>query len=162
MIEFIKAVTPEDWGYLATLRQVTEKTMLKSGFYTREQLDRGRMELVQRFRRGTMWLARTEDEVVGAIGLDGPDTRLWDDDPDYTGALYLYKVMAVPGHNIGEKLVRFAEFQARMKGMRRLRLDCLRGNTKLQGFWKDQGFEHLRDVTVGDYTAGALFEKKLS
>jgi len=161
MIEFIKAATPSDWRDLTRLRMVTEKTMKASGLYDSEQLANGRHELSKRFHRGTMWIARTDREVVGAIGLDGPDRRLWDDDPDHPEALYLYKVMGVPGCKILGRLVEFAEFQARMKGLRLLRLDCLRDNPKLQGLWKSQGFQHLHDVPVAGYTAGALFEKEL-
>jgi hypothetical protein len=162
MIEFIRATTPSDRRDLLRLRMVTEKTMKASGLYGSEQLANGRHELSKRFDRGTMWIARTDREIVGAIGLDGPDMRMWDDNPDHPEALYLYKVMGVPGRKILGNLVEFAEFQARMKGRKLLRLDCLKDNPKLQGLWKSQGFEHLRDVPVVGYTAGALFEKEIA
>jgi GNAT superfamily N-acetyltransferase len=162
MIEFIRASEESDWHTLLLLRKVTEKTQAASGLYTPEQLADGRLELARHYTRGMMWLARTNRETVGAVGLGGPDMRMWDDNPDHPQALYLYKVMAVPGKNIGSRLVEFAEFQARMKGLSLLRLDCLRDNPKLHEFWKSQGFEHLGDVPVLGYTAGALFEKKIS
>jgi hypothetical protein len=161
MIEFIRATTESDWHDLMRLRMVTEKTQQASGLYNPEQLADGRQELSKRFTRETMWIARTNREIVGAIGLDGPDPRLWDDNPAHPEALYLYKVMGVPGRKILGNLVEFAEFQARMRGRKLLRLDCLRDNPKLHGLWKAYGFEHLRDVPVEGYTAGALFEKEV-
>jgi hypothetical protein len=95
-----------DWPALALVRAQAEQMMEKTGLYTPEQLDSGVAQLRYRWERGAMWLAREGKRAVGAIGLDGPDTRFWDDGAD---ALYLYKVMAVPGLGVGPQLVRFAE-----------------------------------------------------
>jgi GNAT superfamily N-acetyltransferase len=149
---------PGDWPGLALVRAHAEQTMEKSGLYTPEQLDSGVAQLQYRWERGTMWLARDGRRVVGAIGLDGPDTRFWDDNAE---ALYLYKVMAVPGLGVGPRLVEFAESQARERGLRLLRLDCLRGNPGLHAWWKSQGFKHVRTAAVAGYGAGALFEKEI-
>lgn len=160
MIEFTPAAGADDWCDLMALRIIAEYTMRKSGFYTEKQLTSGEEQLWHRFERGTMTIARDHGVVVGAIGLDGPNPELWDD-PDHQ-ALYLYKVMAIPGHGVGDKLVEFAVKVAGNLGRRYLRLDCLRGNPALQTWWKSQGFEHLRDVVVEGYGAGALFERELT
>ena len=159
MIKFTLAIGADDWCDLTALRTIAEYTMRKSGLYTEEQLTSGEEALWDRFGRGDMWIARDHGTVLGAIGLDGPDPRLWDDPQGE--ALYLYKVMAIPGQGIGEKLVEFAEDQARRRGCKLLRLDCLRDNLGLQTWWKSQGFEHLRDVIIDGYGAGALFEKTI-
>jgi GNAT superfamily N-acetyltransferase len=156
MFKFERA-RASDWDALKTLRMVTEETMRKTGLYTPEQLNSGKQELHARFERRTMWVIKQDGALIGAIGLDGPDPRLWDDPTQE--ALYLYKVMAVPGMRIGGRLVEFAEFQARMQGLKFLRLNCMRDNPGLYAYWKSQGFEHLR--TASGYDAGALFEKKL-
>jgi GNAT superfamily N-acetyltransferase len=154
---FVPAVGQPGWDALTKLRAVTQETMRATGLYSEEQLARGMTELRRRFERRTMWLATCGDGVVGAIGLDGRDDRLWDDDEP---ALYLYKVMAVPGLGVGPRLAGFAELQARRRGLPLLRLDCLRGNAPLHAWWKSQGFRHLRDVEFPGYSAGALFEKE--
>jgi hypothetical protein len=73
---------PGDWPGLALVRAHAEQTMEKSGLYTPEQLDSGVAQLQYRWERGAMWLARDGSRVVGAIGLDGPDTRFWDDNAE--------------------------------------------------------------------------------
>jgi GNAT superfamily N-acetyltransferase len=147
-----------DWPALALVRAQAEQMMEKTGLYTPEQLDSGVAQLRYRWERGAMWLAREGKRAVGAIGLDGPDTRFWDDGAD---ALYLYKVMAVPGLGVGPQLVRFAEGRAAEAGLRLLRLDCLRENLVLHAWWKAQGFKHIRTTAVAGYGAGALFEKEV-
>jgi GNAT superfamily N-acetyltransferase len=156
-LEFTRAGAG-DWPALALIRAQAEQTMGKSGLYTPEQLDSGVAQLQYRWERGAMHLARTGRRAVGAIGLDGPDTRLWDDNAE---ALYLYKVMAVPGLGVGPRLVTFAETQARERGLRLLRLDCLRENPGLHAWWKSQGFKHIRTTAIAGYDAGALFEKEI-
>jgi GNAT superfamily N-acetyltransferase len=159
MIEFTPAVGADDWCDLMALRTIAEYTMRKSGLYTEQQLTSGEEELWRRFERGTMYIARDHGVVLGALGLDEPNPDLWDDPS--REALYLYKVMAIPGHGIGDELVEFAVRVATELGRRYLRLDCLRGNAALQTYWKSQGFEHLRDVTIDGYGAGALFEREI-
>jgi GNAT superfamily N-acetyltransferase len=159
MIEFLPA-RASDWGDLVSLRQQTEQTMRRTGLYTEPQLADGLEQLRMRFDRGAMWIAiNDEGIVVGAIGLDEPDNRLWDD-PGHE-ALYLYKVMAVQGIGLLGQLVEFAENYARQINRNLLRLDCLQGNPKLHNLWKSQGFEYLCTVQVAGYAAGALFEKSL-
>lgn len=159
MIEFTPA-RAADWDDLTRLRAVTERTMRKTGLYTEAQFESGQGELRRRFDRRAMWIARDAGAVVGAIGLDNADARLWDGLEDE--ALYLYKVMAVPGLGVGARLVEFAENHARRIGRGFLRLDCLRENPGLRAWWESQGFRHLRDVAVEGYAAGALFEKELA
>jgi hypothetical protein len=159
---FRQARSGEDWERLLALRKIAEEKIGAFSGCTAADLERGAAQLRHRFERRAMWLACDRGDpgaALGAIGLDGPDARLWDDDPDDPEALYIYKMMALPGRETGDALIAFAGAVARATGLGLLRLDCMRENTELHDYWRSKGFTYLRTKIVPDYGAGALFER---
>jgi hypothetical protein len=64
------------------------------------------------------------------------------------------------GRGIGQMLLDWASAQVAASGRKWLRLDCMRGNTKLHAYYQRLGFTHLGDVDLPHRTSGSLFQRR--
>ncbi|WP_336211235.1 GNAT family N-acetyltransferase [Nonomuraea sp. LPB2021202275-12-8] len=100
---------------------------------------------------------------VATIALDGhADADFWTPDDDPRAALYVHKLaVARPwsGSGLGDALLDWAGVTAYESGLPWLRLDCAKGNARLQGYYRSRGFRHLRTVDLPHRASGALFQR---
>ncbi|MEQ4718212.1 GNAT family N-acetyltransferase [Nonomuraea sp. B19D2] len=101
---------------------------------------------------------------VATIALDGhADPEFWTLDDDPGAALYVHKLaVARPwsGSGLGDALLDWAGASAHASGLPLLRLDCAKGNRRLQDYYRRRGFRHVRTVDLPHRASGALFERR--
>jgi GNAT superfamily N-acetyltransferase len=145
----VRPAEPEDVELVASLLDEATRWVGELGF---EQwpLPFPRDELEAAIARGEVYVAELEGDVVATV------TRLWDD-PMYWGerppdALYVHKLAVRrdrAGRSIGAAIVEWADAQAAAGGRSFLRLDCLRDNPAIRGYYERLGFEHRADLELG-------------
>ncbi|MFD9453430.1 GNAT family N-acetyltransferase [Streptomyces sp. NPDC059985] len=101
-------------------------------------------------RRGEVYLAKEhpEKDAAATITLDrDADPSLWTPTEVAQGALYVHKLAvdrAYAGTGLGTRLLDWAGDRAAQEGVRWLRLDAWTTNTRLQQYYRDHGFTHVR------------------
>ncbi|AQZ65855.1 unnamed protein product [[Actinomadura] parvosata subsp. kistnae] len=100
---------------------------------------------------------------VATIALDDhADPEFWTPADDPGAALYIHKLaVARPwsGSGLGDALLDWACASAYSAGLPWLRLDCAKANPRLQGYYRDRGFRHVRTVDLPHRSSGALFQR---
>lgn len=100
---------------------------------------------------------------VATIALDDhADPEFWTSADDPGSALYIHKLaVARPwsGSGLGDALLDWAGASAHAAGLPRLRLDCAKGNFRLQDYYRRRGFRHVRTVDLPHRSSGALFQR---
>jgi ribosomal protein S18 acetylase RimI-like enzyme len=71
------------------------------------------------------------------------------------------------GSRLGQRLLAWVEERATERGAAFVRLDCATDNPSLRRFYEQQGFRHVRDVTVtalggGRQLTSSLYERELA
>ncbi|GAA2210129.1 hypothetical protein GCM10009850_055880 [Nonomuraea monospora] len=101
---------------------------------------------------------------VATIALDDhADPEFWTPADDPGAALYIHKLaVARPwsGSGLGDALLDWACAAAFSAGLPWLRLDCAKGNPRLQGYYRERGFRHVRTVDLPHRSSGALFQRQ--
>ena len=89
-----------------------------------------------------------EEKLVGAVGFFHDDER-WDHDSRF---VYLHHLAASPHHpGTGKALVLACEKEARDLGKIGVRLDCQKGNVKINDFYEALGYTIKGSMTSGEY-----------
>ncbi|MFI7451137.1 GNAT family N-acetyltransferase [Nonomuraea sp. NPDC049714] len=100
---------------------------------------------------------------VATIALDRhADAEFWTLDDAPHAALYVHKLAvgrSWSGVGLGDALLDWAGRTAYDAGLPWLRLDCAKGNPRLQGYYRSRGFRHLRTVDLPHRASGALFQR---
>ncbi|MDK8189166.1 GNAT family N-acetyltransferase [Paenibacillus sp. UMB7766-LJ446] len=108
-----------------------------------------------------VYLAEMNNEVVGTYTLTWSDPLIWKelDNPD-SGYIHRFAVNRdFKGQHIGLLLLKSAEENIRHKGKVLIRLDCMADNLRLNQYYKDYGFQYIRRVELGSWSA-SLYEKQ--
>jgi GNAT superfamily N-acetyltransferase len=115
----------------------------------------------QRIRQGTVFLAFVAGEPVATITVDRwADPEFWQDTSEDAGYVHRLAVRRPwAGQGIGATLLSWAGRRVAATGGKWLRLDCMRGNKALHGYYEGLGFEHVRDVELGHRISGSLFQR---
>jgi GNAT superfamily N-acetyltransferase len=119
---------------------------------------RGRRQLLEALAAGDLYVVRIGDDAAATVSLFDQDDRYWPGAPP--DALYLHKLAVrrrFAGRDLGGAVVRWARDQARARGMRYLRLNCVRDEPWIRTYYEEAGFAHRGDMTAGDFHA-ALYE----
>ncbi|MBB6554547.1 GNAT family N-acetyltransferase [Nonomuraea rubra] len=100
---------------------------------------------------------------VATIAIDDhADPEFWTLADDPGAALYIHKLaVARPwsGSGLGDALLDWACASAFSAGLPWVRLDCAKANPRLQGYYRDRGFRHVRTVDLPHRSSGALFQR---
>ncbi|MFF8618151.1 GNAT family N-acetyltransferase [Streptomyces sp. NPDC015350] len=108
--------------------------------------------------RGEVYLFKEHAaaDAAATVTLDREaDDLLWTHEEQLEAALYVHKLTvdrAHAGTGLGARILDWAENRAVQAGARWLRLDAWTTNPRLQAYYLDQGFRHVR--TVHDPEAG--------
>ncbi|MBO3746590.1 GNAT family N-acetyltransferase [Streptosporangiaceae bacterium NEAU-GS5] len=114
---------------------------------------------------GVMYVLDGEDGSgpVATMALDGnADAEFWTPGDLPGGAFYVHKLAVRRSHaglGVGEALLDWAGLRVAAAGRRWLRLDCAKDNPRLQHYYRDQRFHHVRTVDLAHRASGALFER---
>jgi ribosomal protein S18 acetylase RimI-like enzyme len=118
----------------------------------------------KRIALGEVYLAYLNDwkTLTGTVSLGRePDPELWRSYPGQ--ARYVHRLAVrrkFAGRGIGRALLNLAGHVAATENVPWLRLDCSKDNQALQGYYLDQGFEHLDTVDLPHRLSGALFQRR--
>jgi hypothetical protein len=124
--------------------------------------------MLEHARRGELYVAISQGEVVGTVTLQWSDPAFWGERAD---AGFVHRVAVSrsrPG--LGKALIDWAAGQAVDRERNFLCLDCLSGNTRLRRYYEDLGFcavgeivgppDHPTDPALEGWRA-TLYEKPL-
>jgi ribosomal protein S18 acetylase RimI-like enzyme len=120
-----------------------------------------REELAERTERDELFVVDLDGEPAATFTLLWDDASFWGEQPP--DAAYLHKLAvrrAFRGRGLGARIVEWAERRAAAAGRAYLRLDCLRDNVGIRGYYERLGFEHRGDVDHPRLTA-ALYERAI-
>ncbi len=118
--------------------------------------------------RGEVVIFRTSEDhrLAGAVILQQQpsawDSRLWgleETDSEEGTSVYLHRLVVDrdnSGKGLGRELMQWIEQGIRFAGKDRIRLDCIAGNDKLSGFYKQCGYTYM-----GETNGYNTFEKML-
>jgi len=117
--------------------------------------------------RGDLFVVRQDGMIVAMVTLSGSDSETWG--VDSSPAVYVHRLAVAPTHRgsrLGQRLLAWVGARAAERGSASVRLDCATDNPDLRRFYEQQGFRHVRDVTVtsldgGRQLASSLYEREL-
>ena len=120
-----------DWLESRGIRQWPRGRVRRSSAYFTDSIARREVQL-----------AFLDDELAGTVRLLTSDPIVW---PEFTDgdAVYVYNLgvrRRWAGHELGSRLLRWAEGRAASLGRRFVRLDCMPDNTFLREYYERHGF----------------------
>ncbi|GAA3754410.1 GNAT family N-acetyltransferase [Streptomyces tremellae] len=114
--------------------------------------------------RGTAYLVREQDALIGTITVDeSADAEFWRPDDLPEDALYGHRIIVLPsaqGNAVGTALLDWASRKAERLGKSWLRVDAWKTNAALGSYYERQGFEHVRTVDLPHRRSGALYQRR--
>ncbi|MFB9464451.1 GNAT family N-acetyltransferase [Streptomyces cinereospinus] len=116
--------------------------------------------LLGSIRRGEVFMIREQPyaDAAATITLDREaDTRLWTPEEIAEPALYVHKLAvdrAYAGTGLGSALLDWAGEQAVQQGAKWLRLDAWSTNRRLQAYYLEHGFTHIRTADDPEVVSG--------
>lgn len=127
--------------------------------------DEKKDRLEQQVRQGRTWIMREDDDgrPLGTITFTDADPDFWTPAEQEVPALYLAKLATDPceaGRGLGRLLLDFAMYQAvAAQTIKEVRFDVWRTADRLQRYYEQQGWKHVRTVSKPGRFSGALFTR---
>jgi GNAT superfamily N-acetyltransferase len=114
---------------------------------------------------GWVYVVRCEERVIGSVTIVWGDPLMWGEESAPAGYIHMLMVdRFIAGHGIGRALLAWAEHFIRRSGRRLARLDCVRTNRPLRGYYERSGYALVGYKSLPEvewaYEA-ALYEKHL-
>ena len=125
-----------------------------------------RSEVERRVRHsiaeGGTWIALDGDEPAGSIAIDQiSDPGLWRAE-EIAESLVLHRMMVrrrYAGHQLGRRMIAWAEQIAMIEKHKWLRLDAWDTNAALHAYYLSLGFERVRHVPNHRFPSATLFQR---
>jgi GNAT superfamily N-acetyltransferase len=139
-----------DVDALLQLRAEAERWLRDQGVvqWTDDYQDYAREVLRTSAEAGKAWVVDDgAGQVVATVTLNGPDPDFWGWADDQDDGLYLGKMIVARswrGRQVGDALLNWAGRRAAAASKTWVRLDCRRDNRRLQQYYLDRGFTHVR------------------
>jgi GNAT superfamily N-acetyltransferase len=164
----IAPAAPEDLSLLIAFRDEAARWLAARGidqwqepYPTEDLMEEG---MLRSIRAGETFIVWDDDSTPAAtITVDrwaNPD--LWTPEEAAEPALYAHKLTvarAYAGRGLGAELVDWAGTRAAVSGARWLRVDVWTTNPKLQHYYLELGFAHVRTVVLPHNPSGAVFQR---
>lgn len=166
--QVVRLATQADQIELMRLRVEAERWLARAGIdqwrtagFRDRALEKWRIDI----ENGRTWIVTESGEAVGTVTLANPDRDFWtfEDSPD--SALYVAKLItsrAVSGQNLGGRILDWVGAVAVKANRPWIRLDCWRSNTALQGYYLQEGFEHVRTEAPPHRLSGWMAQRSSS
>ncbi len=111
---------------------------------------------------GRVWLLLDQSDPVGTITVEFcADSDFWTPQEYAEPAAYLSKLairLEHSGKELGSLLIDWSRDYAYRHGCKAVRLDAWKTNAKLQAYYSDRGWRHVRTADVPGRNSGSLFE----
>ncbi|MBE1877467.1 GNAT family N-acetyltransferase [Myceligenerans pegani] len=167
MIRKPELATPRDAGAIRALQEEARAWLQSRGLdqwaTVRHTDPDSSRSLESAIARGEVWIWRDHIGTVATTTLDDfADPEFWtaNDDPD--DALYVHRMVvrrSAAGNGLGTAILDWASAYTAASRRTWLRLDAWRSNTRLQDYYRTQGFTHVRTVELPHRGSGALFQR---
>lgn len=112
---------------------------------------------------GRTWVVEDcRKEVLGTVTLARPDADFWKASDDPESAVYVAKLITARqavGLQLGSRILDWVGSVARDRQLPWVRLDCWRTNVKLQGYYLQEGFEHVRTEAPAHRLSGWMAQR---
>lgn len=128
-----------------------------------------RARLLTSIKSDETWIVRDGLELVATFAVDRySDPRLWTSQEQAEPALYVHRLIVRRGYagiGLGREIYQWIAAWGRRHGYGWLRVDVWTTNTRLQQYYREAGFQHVRTVQVrsestgAEYPSGALFQR---
>ncbi|QQS20398.1 GNAT family N-acetyltransferase [Candidatus Saccharibacteria bacterium] len=114
---------------------------------------------------GNMYVAHTDEEIVGVFMLFWDDLARWGKQPPIAG--YLHRFVVAPGlrgQHVGSQIIDLICAEVAKQGRQYLRLTCPSDNEKLQSYHLSHGFVRADSKAVSSHLPQpmAYFERHVS
>jgi hypothetical protein len=108
------------------------------------------------------WMLQAGDKIAGTVAVDEyADPALWTPAERAEPAFYVHRLIvprAYGGHGLGSFALDWCGNRAAESGKRWIRIDVWTSNFRLQQYYLDHHFRHVRTIH-SDYPSGALFQR---
>ncbi len=106
-----------------------------------------------------VYVAELDQVAVGTYVITWSDPVIWEElDDGESGYIHRFAVnRAYKGRGIGQALIRAAVNQIKQKGKKRVRLDCMADNPRLNRYYRELGFRFVRRLDASGWSAN-LYE----
>jgi GNAT superfamily N-acetyltransferase len=112
---------------------------------------------------GETWMVWDDGSPVATVALDRrADARLWTSEERLEAALYLHRLIVqrkYAGRRLGAEILTWACTKAACVGAQWVRIDVWTDNRRLQEYYEQHGFQHVRTLNLVDYPSGALYQR---
>lgn len=123
--------------------------------------------LLRDAEQGNLFVVRQDQAIVAMVTVSDSDSETWG--VESSPAAYVHRLAVAQTHRgsrLGQRLLAWVEQRAADSGAAFVRLDCATDNPGLRRFYEQQGFRHVRDVSVtalegGRQLASSLYEREL-
>ncbi|MFE7347559.1 GNAT family N-acetyltransferase [Streptomyces fimicarius] len=165
----IRPATNEDTPALMALRVEAEEWLSAAGIdqwrstgFRERALAKWRADIAE----GRTWVVPGQrHELLGTVTLARPDLDFWDERDDPGSAVYVAKLITARtagGRQLGGRLLDWVGSVARRHKVPWVRLDVWRTNERLQRYYLDQGFAHVRTEAPGHRLSGWMAQRPAS
>ncbi|MFD7186289.1 GNAT family N-acetyltransferase [Streptomyces sp. NPDC059904] len=169
MTFFIKPASVDDVSTLMDLRSEAEDWLQGQGtdqWSDREAGARAISKWRESIDDGRTWIILNEDaETVATVSRGSVDRDFWTSEDDPETAFYLYKLIvrrSAAGLGVGSLVLDWACRVGSAEGRRWVRIDCWRSNLKLQRYYENLGFTHVRTEAPAHRRSGWLAQRPTS
>ena len=141
----IRTADAADIGSVMQLLTDSRDWQAEQGFEAWSQFDRAQIE--RDILAGQVYLGIVGSSARGTMTLVDGDALAWGAD-ERGDALYLHRLASArtgPRQGVGAQLIRWARAEAARRGRKWLRLETWDTNTRMRGYYEQQGFRHVRD-----------------
>ena len=114
-------------------------------------------DIINQCKESKYYVMKDKNRIIGCYLLDNDYDAQWFKDLG-KDSVYLSSICLLPEYQskgIGKELIESAVINSQKNT---LYLDCWSGNNKLKDFYKDNGFEYVKDYPENDYTI-SIFKK---
>jgi GNAT superfamily N-acetyltransferase len=123
-----------------------------------------RERLLSHIKDGEVYIATYEGSIAGTFRLQMHDKSTWGDRDSNEDNAYIHALAIKPdlhGQQLGLRLLKKAEMTAISLGKKKLRLDCMHGNSALERYYESvAGYRPEGTARLPEYSV-SLFEKEL-
>ncbi|MGH8895447.1 MAG: GNAT family N-acetyltransferase [Egibacteraceae bacterium] len=163
----IVPAVPDDLDILIAFRNEAARWLASRGidqwsdpWPSQDLMIQGMLRNIEGRETFIVWDGTTAAATITVDGWANPD--LWTKAERAEPALYAHKLTvarAYAGRGLGTELLDWAGTRAADNGATWLRVDVWTTNHKLQRYYLDQGFTHIRTVALPHNPSGTLFQR---
>lgn len=163
----ISPARPDDLATILSLRDEAARWIASMGGDQWQDAwptpDQQAERIAESIATGETWMLHDGPHIAGTIAVDEfSDPHLWTPDEQAEPAHYAHRLIiprAYAGQGLGAKVLDWGSDRAARCGKRWVRVDVWTSNTRLQQYYLDHGFQHVRTLHT-DYPSGALFQRR--